>query len=411
MQRFFLTVTLSFMVFSGVMAGEGREETLRKKAEDYLIEKQNDQEVKQTLEVAFNYWEGADGFQQDKEIAISLVRTLAETGNSKAMTTLSFMLAERDVKEAIRWYELATSMGKTDKQGSSGLMIRFADNLVESDLNEALKWYIRSYGERAIEVREKMSALLLEEAGEFHKKMHGKWYLSPDGCKSSLYSFLVLHNDVVMKETASVEQIEYSTILLPGRILSFGETYVIDYYADNPLFEEKMEGYIATDIKRCPDLNKEANYILFESDALEFDSFLAGAQTKCPGNLLECVDHIWDYVDVSEDDGLTKAELTRMMRHMMKFFSVTNEKTDEGDPYIITGTTMVAAPMLAGIILNNYDYNDDGKLTRQEMTHDLANLLGTPFERGAARSLMQMRENLPDLEADKLQGLIRNLLY
>lgn len=410
MQKIFLTAILSLIFFTNAIATEDREESLRKKAGDYLVEKQKEQEVNQILGVAFKYWEGTSGFQQDKEKAISLVRSLAETGNGKAMTTLSFMLAEQNVEEAMRWHEAATLTRDYDRQASSSLMIKIADNLVETDFNEALRWYIKSYSEQASKVQEKLLTLLQADSGKYPEEMHGKWYLSPDRCKSSFVSFLVLHGSVVMKMTPSTEKQEYTTVLLSGRILEFGETTVTDYYAERPLLEDEQDGYLSAHIERCPDLNREANYILFESDALEFDSFLADARNECQGSLIGCVDHIWGYADIAEDEGLTKAELTRMMRHMMKFVSVTNEKADEGDPYIITGTTMVAAPMLAGIILNNYDYNDDDKLSRQEMTHDLANLLSTPFERRTARSFMQMRESLPDIEGEYLQGIFQDLL-
>lgn len=81
----------------------------------------------------------------DYEIAMELLRPLAELGDAHAQTNLGFMYAEghgavSDFVEAMKWYSLGAEQGSTAAQLQLGAMYEYGLG-VQSNCFTAIKWY------------------------------------------------------------------------------------------------------------------------------------------------------------------------------------------------------------------------------------------------------------------------------
>lgn len=95
-------------------------------------------------------------------------------------------------------------------------------------------------------------------------------------------------------------------------------------------------------------------------------------------NPAECERALWSFADVTKDDALTPAEITRFTRVMIQVKDAIEEGAEERkdeDAPDKDGLTVIYAilfgPFAAEIFIGNFDYNDDGKVSRDELYFDL----------------------------------------
>jgi hypothetical protein len=72
--------------------------------------------------------------------ALRLYRQLAERGDARAQTTVGIMIADSDLKEAVKWFEIAAAQAYAEAEFRLGRMFE-EGNGVPKDREEAVKWY------------------------------------------------------------------------------------------------------------------------------------------------------------------------------------------------------------------------------------------------------------------------------
>lgn len=142
-------------------------------------------------------------------------------------------------------------------------------------------------------------------------------------------------------------------------------------------------------------------HVLFETNAIEIKYFIEKAKKEC-GEVYKCVDHIWSYADVTEDEKLGGAEIARLIRHIIKFSSMTDKIIKQDKLYLVAGS-MVTASAVSAIILNNYDYSGDNKLTKQEVTQDLTKNLNISHETEGGNKFMKIHKGLSGTGSDEMR--------
>ena len=82
-----------------------------------------------------------------------------------------------------------------------------------------------------------------------------------------------------------------------------------------------------------------------------------------------------NFADVSNNNELSRAELTRFSKFVVKWLTLKGE-LNLSERMGSSAATMVIAPALAEFILLNYDYDNDDHIDIKEMTFDLVNISG-----------------------------------
>ena len=109
----------------------------------------------------------------------------------------------------------------------------------------------------------------------------------------------------------------------------------------------------------------------------ELDGLIGRCET---GPEAACADELWRFADVTGDDRLTGAELTRFIRLVVEWGiaeqAAASGGTDGADPFADSdrfGALAAAGligPFIARLVIENYDYNGDGVLERGEVFAD-----------------------------------------
>jgi len=97
----------------------------------------------------------------------------------------------------------------------------------------------------------------------------------------------------------------------------------------------------------------------------------ACADENTPGP--DCERPIWALADLTGDNALSPAEISRFARLIAEVIKLDNEDQDafdeEGDPLVMA---FLIGPLMAEIMLTNFDYDGDGRIQHSELYTDIA---------------------------------------
>lgn len=94
-----------------------------------------------------------------------------------------------------------------------------------------------------------------------------------------------------------------------------------------------------------------------------------------------CEIELWDFADVSSDGDISAAEITRLVRIFAQKHGENQVAGTDMSPGETLLLSAMLAPMGAQLVISNFDYDGDGKLSRREIYHDL--------EEGSLREFME----------------------
>ena len=118
-------------------------------------------------------------------------------------------------------------------------------------------------------------------------------------------------------------------------------------------------------------------------------------------NPANCINETFDFLDVSGDDELSVAELTRAARIAIYFtFIDKREGEDREIGFATYTTTSLIFPALSKILIGNYDYDNSNTISLKEIYTDRIDTLDY-------QNLF--KENLRGLDPEELRRLIENL--
>ena len=134
------------------------------------------------------------------------------------------------------------------------------------------------------------------------------------------------------------------------------------------------DGYIPIKIFKCENLNSQLDYILLERDAIEFYQLVYAAKEECQNKKpIDCLRKFITFADVSRNNELSRAELTRFSKFIVKWLAL-NGELNLTERVGSSGAAMILGPALAEFILLNYDYDNDEHIDLKEITFDLVNI-------------------------------------
>jgi hypothetical protein len=149
---------------------------------------------------------------------------------------------------------------------------------------------------------------------------------------------------------------------------------------------------------------------LIENDHQEVEALVARVAQPCrDGQEETCLGPIWAFADTNGDAALSVAEIARLVRRAGKWAARASDPdiaTADGAGVHLAG--LLAAPLVARLVIDNYDFDGDGKLTRTELmigtsVAEIAQIFADdPTTAVAGRS--RLRETLEGLIGTLLPG-------
>ena len=231
------------------------------------------------------------------------------------------------------------------------------------------------------------------------KNRIGKWFIG-SSCNNITSEVIVLHDQIMKRplssdlsinmlmETNNNYSSKYQPLSNNGELFFFEDNIIFsannssgihDYYFESLKFPELSanHAYKSTQLLSCKNLNNDLGYIALESDAIEFDKFLYSTKNKCENTKpIDCLRQFLDFADASNNNKLSRAELTRFSRFIVKWLSLKGE-LQLNESIGTAASTMFIGPALAELILRNYDYDNDEHIDIREITYDIVNITGS----------------------------------
>lgn len=121
--------------------------------------------------------------------------------------------------------------------------------------------------------------------------------------------------------------------------------------------------------------------MLFDSDVARVSRIIAEFKSRCafergqPEAAAECVDYAWSTLDISGDGLLSLSEIARGLRMFAKWSAHEQARAykaplDSATKLGIHTLGILFSPLGAKPLLDSYDYDDDGRLSREELFAD-----------------------------------------
>jgi len=319
----------------------------------------------------------------------------------------------KDYSKALTWLSKSSDQGVVWAKGQLGLMYQNGYG-VSKDYNKAFT-FLTDAGEEWEESLEELKLLIQEESdnNEIFQAIDkikntktipanriGKWYASDSELESitcngnDTSELIVLHDQILIRsysddyslidsnsESTYYNFIDNNPLFFPENIIYFSDTSpeIKDFYFEKAMFPELDSNlnYSQAKLYKCLNLNEQLDYILLESDAIEFDKLVFSAKKECQNKKpIDCLRKFINFADVSKNNELSRAELTRFSKFLVKWLTLKNE-LNLTERMGSSAATMVIAPALAEFILLNYDYDNDEHIDIKEMTFDLVNISGS----------------------------------
>ena len=310
-----------------------------------------------------------------------------------------------DYSKAFIWLSKSSDQGNTWAKGQLGQMYQNGNGVLK-DYSRALI-LLTDAGEDWKNELDKLETIIKEDAAkeEIYQAIDkientktisanriGKWYTSCSGQDTS--EIIILHDQVLQRtysndysfSESDFETTYYNSLkdnnlfFFPENVIYFSETKpeIFDFYFEIPMFVElkSNSGYKSLNLFKCDNLNNQIDYILLESDAIEFDKLVFTSKEECQNKRpIDCLRKFVNFADVSKNNELSSAELTRFSKFVVKWLTLKGE-LNLTERMGASAATMLIAPALAEFILLNYDYDNDEHLDIKEMTFDLVNISG-----------------------------------
>ena len=361
-----------------------------------------------------NAFYNGNGVEKDYKQAFNWYTKAAEQGEDSAQSNLGILYqygygVSKDYMKALDFYKKAADQGSNfakEKQEALALLIKEeaeAEAKRKAEEAEAKRKAEEAEAKRKAEEAAKEEILQainsIEIAPGISTNLIGKWYGSEyesesETCYGSVTEELIVLHDQVMSRYST----EYSILddsysskyfnlasnnihFFPNNIIYFSDydsSEIFDLYFEKPMFPELYSnaGYKKTKLYKCSNLNNEIDFILLESDAIEFDKLMHSAKTKCQNSKpIDCLREFIKFADVSKNNKLSRAEITRFSKFIVKWLTLKGE-LNIGERMGSSAATIIIAPALAEFILLNYDYDNDEHIDIKEMTFDIVNISG-----------------------------------
>lgn len=152
-----------------------------------------------------------------------------------------------------------------------------------------------------------------------------------------------------------------------------------------------------------------AQFTLYYGEILTWIEALPSLRAGCAGGSeTGCLEAVWRLGDVSGDGLLSLAELSRILRVLSQAAAIAHEDGAETEALgMATLGTALVAPLVGHLVLASLDYDDDGRLSPEELLQDRASLIAL-LQRPELRDGVDIGALMDELS--QLEGLAQMLM-
>ena len=119
----------------------------------------------------------------------------------------------------------------------------------------------------------------------------------------------------------------------------------------------------------------------------------------------KCFEDLFSFLDISENEALSNAEINRASKLLVFFSTVNGQEFNEAGMFGIISSYAIT-PLLTKVILTNFDFDNSADLTLEEMLQDRESLFDLDFSKNDQIDIdNQMINNQIKDFINKLQGL------
>jgi len=135
------------------------------------------------------------------------------------------------------------------------------------------------------------------------------------------------------------------------------------------LLDRPPDNYVSIDYNKCTDIPSEMSFI--HTEGVTFMKAFHDISIKCDKDIDNCVNYLFSLVDISKDNKLSKAEISRIIRIMSYIVVVSGKGVAKNEDITsILAIVSILSPSIAGAIIDGSDYDNDGQLSMAEMFYD-----------------------------------------
>lgn len=176
------------------------------------------------------------------------------------------------------------------------------------------------------------------------------------------------------------------------------ETYLPE---DANFAEQPQDDWETADFESCQ-ASLPRPHVLLHGEAIALFAVFDQVYGSCDQDRQACAQTLFDGIDVSGDGQLSRAELARLLRVIAYTAAVgTDTPANNADLGTLVASSLPIAPLIASVIVNSFDYNNDGVLSMEEISHDRGSLVDQLESQAGARlgaRLGELKQTLKPLE-------------
>lgn len=135
------------------------------------------------------------------------------------------------------------------------------------------------------------------------------------------------------------------------------------------LLDSPPGNYMSIEYNKCEDIPSDMSFI--HAEGATFMKAFHDISIKCDKDIDNCVNYLFSLVDISKNNKLSKAEISRIIRIISYIVVVSGKGIAENEDITgILGIVSIISPSIAGAIIDGSDYDNDGQLSMEEMFYD-----------------------------------------
>jgi len=135
------------------------------------------------------------------------------------------------------------------------------------------------------------------------------------------------------------------------------------------LLDRPPGNYRSIDYNKCEDIPSDVSFI--HTEGVTFMKAFHDISIKCDKDIDNCANYLFSLVDISKNNKLSKAEISRIIRIMSYIVVVSGKGVAKNEDITsILAIVSIISPSIAGAIIDGSDYDNDGQLSMEEMFYD-----------------------------------------
>ena len=241
--------------------------------------------------------------------------------------------------------------------------------------------------ERDVSISKKLPIELDEN---FPNELLGTYCDNDKNAYQIIYDFGVLYmsDDFLSFDVSATKEINGYTVYNTDE--DEGYYYFIKFENDKLIEKWQPSGWNYIDFAFLDDSTNEdiASYEECELPKIieyTYDFIINVAESEMPYNCPitkpdlydQCTETVFKYLDISDDNKLSPAEITQGFKALVTYIYVS--EGEEPDLALALSSSSIIAPLLSNLLIANYDYNQSDNLSYKEFNHELNKNMLTIF--------------------------------